>query len=48
MPKTKTKTKAKAKEKKVDPKALEKELKALDKTEKKAAEKESGGKKKST
>ena len=37
----KSKTKATVKEKKVDPKALEKELKALDKTEKKAAEKES-------
>ena len=45
MPKTKSKTKATVKEKKVDPKALEKELKALDKTEKKAAEKESKNKK---
>ena len=45
MPKTKATAKTKATEKKVDPKALEKELKALDKTEKKAAEKKSKGKK---
>ena len=43
--KAKTKTTAKAKQQKIDPKAVEKELKALDKTEKKAAGKKASTKK---